>query len=202
MLAGVRVQRGERKPRRDRRRTAAARARSARWCARRGRPSARAARRASATWTVASTTRSAGDSNIIATNGLPVRCAEQVRVPAPRQPGQRKRLLADGRRRDGVDAPRAGHPRRRERSRRRQHGRLRRWDDQDRTARSDGRRVDEPGRRPRGHLDRPPPWRRSPGRCPHGSPTVIEAEASGDYINDERIHSRDLHGWIRHDTRS
>jgi hypothetical protein len=61
---------------------------------------------ASAMWTVASTTRSSGESNIIATNGVPVRCARRSGVAAPGEPGERESLFADGRGCDGVDAAR------------------------------------------------------------------------------------------------
>ena len=64
----------------------------------------------SATWTVASTTRSAGDSNIIATNGLPVRWPSRSVCPFQGNPASGKRFFAHRRGRNGVHLAALGPP--------------------------------------------------------------------------------------------
>ena len=122
-------------------------------------------------WTVASTTRSSGASNIIATNGSPVRCAEQIGVAAPRQPGERERLLADGRRRDGVHAARRSRLRPRGRSRCTRRGRLRRKH-AGRVRLGRGRARRRWARTPRAPRESAAALAATSGPMPAGSPTV------------------------------
>ena len=120
----------------------------------------RAARRASGTWTVASTTFSGADQNIIATRdcrsgGRADRCGPSTAA----RPGQTL-PCSPARSRCASTSPRWASPTPRRRSRRRPHGR-RSADSTGPSARSEARgRADErSARTPRAHAGRPPPCR-------------------------------------------
>ena len=92
----------------------------------------------SGTCTVARTTRSCSDQNIIATSVTPHRCASRSVWPRHCRPGRGERFLVDGRGHDGVGAPGA---------RRRRGGDDRLVRRHRRTRRSRARRETRPARR-------------------------------------------------------